>query len=355
MEFKFLKYIKKHFFFEQWLRLERSVEFFRWENTSCGQCYFSFLVCNAINVHWINQRLAEQWYCVQLWQHIHELCLKPRPLYPLSNAHCPSHPLTCWVWIWPVELVKMDVQGLALKASVTHRSSQPPEMDAATLDVTSFSPSRMELCLHCDTPAALRATYSSWKVFYPRPYWLLLPLRSLAPSLAPGPDESPRGHACIFDRGAGHLEPTRDKTTLPSFPAFLPAACHTSIHLPPHPPPLLQILPSLPDFRLGCFSSSQMVYGCTWETGECHSPLTGKCIPGLVVYWTYFYDWICWFIYCGSWINKCQQVIVFGTFWYEQKKKSASSSAHQRSSGCWENPDRCFILFFLGFILPHLW
>lgn len=158
----------------------------------------------------------------------------------------------------------MDVQGFEPQpGSDPSIPPSPPEMDAAMLDVTSSSPPSMEECLHCNTPAALRATHSLWKVFHPRSDWLVLPLRSLAPSLAPGPDESPRGQTCIFDRGADHLEPTRDKTTLPSFPAFLPAACHTSIHLPSSPPPLLQILPSLPVFRLGCFSSSQMVYGCT--------------------------------------------------------------------------------------------
>lgn len=65
------------------------------------------------------------------------------------------------------------------------------------------------------------------------PARLVSPLCFLAQCPAPGPDESPRGQTCIFDRGADHLEPAQDKTTLPSsFPALLPAACHTSIHLP---------------------------------------------------------------------------------------------------------------------------
>lgn len=157
----------------------------------------------------------------------------------------------------------MDVQGFGREASVTPsifstlrdgcsdaaRDFLFPSEDGAvfTLRHSGRSPCHSLILESVPSPAQLASPSSAF----------------LASSPAPGPDESPRGQTCIFDRGADHLEPTQDKTTLPSFPAFLPAACHASIHLPLPPPPLLQILPSLPVFHLGCFSSSQMVYGCT--------------------------------------------------------------------------------------------
>lgn len=124
----------------------------------------------------------------------------------------------------PQSLPKIDGVG------VEHRTLLPLR--------TSW-PQRIELCLHYDTPPTSsgpptllsRASHSfrAGHVFH-----RMSSACSEAPAASAGRDESLRGHTCIFDRGADHLEPAEIKQRClpPCFSSCSLPSIHSSFFPP---------------------------------------------------------------------------------------------------------------------------